>query len=69
MADKFNPDPSQYDPTTIARVFELLDNKLVSLGVPGALSFVGITKVRDGHYWPAAGCFAAAGVWLAIVES
>lgn len=56
-----------YVPTTIAKVFELLDNKLVSLGIPGALTFVGITKARESQWSEAVGCFAGAvGVWLII---
>jgi GUN4-like/NACHT domain len=63
MPDK--PDP--YSPTTIETVFELLDKKLVSLGVPGALSFVGITKVREQKGMEAGWCFAAAiGVFVVI---
>lgn len=56
-----------YLPTTIAKVFELLDNKLVTFGIPGALSFVGITRVQQGDIAGAIGCFAGAvGVWLVI---
>jgi|GEM_PF-5999720 len=56
-----------YVPTTIAKVFELLDNKLVSLGIPGALALVGITKARESQWSGAVGCLAgAAGVWLVI---
>ena len=59
--------PAAYSPTTIEKVFELLDNKLVTFGIPGALSVVGITKVREGDLTKAGLCFAsAAGVWLAI---
>jgi len=58
---------SAYSSTTIEKVFELLDNKLVTFGIPGALSFVGITKARENHWTEAVWCFAgAAGVWLAI---
>ncbi|MBW4471706.1 MAG: hypothetical protein KME45_15040 [Stenomitos rutilans HA7619-LM2] len=60
-------EPYAYSPTTIEKVFELLDNKLVSFGVPGALSFVGITKARENQWTEAGWCFAgAAGVWLVI---
>ncbi|MGB3202795.1 MAG: hypothetical protein WBA99_17950, partial [Nodosilinea sp.] len=59
--------PPDYTPTSIEKVFELLDNKLVSLGVPGALSFVGVTNVRAGQWGEAMGCFAgAAAVFVAI---
>ncbi|PZO42509.1 MAG: hypothetical protein DCF17_08485, partial [Shackletoniella antarctica] len=59
--------PPDYTPTTIETVFELLDKKLVSLGVPGGLSFVGIANVRSGQWNEAAWCFAgAAAVWMAI---
>lgn len=44
-------EPSAYSPTTIEKVFELLDNKLITFGIPGALSFVGITKA-SGHRHP-----------------
>jgi predicted NACHT family NTPase len=60
---------SNYEPTNLEKVFELLDKKLVTLGVPGALSFVGIDILRkDWNNWPnAAWCFAAAaGVWVVI---
>jgi hypothetical protein len=56
-----------YSPTNIEKVFELLDNKLVSLGVPGALSFVGVNNVRSGQWGEAIACFAsAAAVFVAI---
>jgi len=60
-------DPSKYSPTNLEKVFELLDNKLVTLGVPGALSFVGINKARENQ-WTEAGSFFvwAAGIWLVI---
>jgi predicted NACHT family NTPase len=58
---------SNYEPTNLEKVFELLDNKLVTLGVPGALSFVGITKIRESLWRDAALSFvAAAGVWIVI---
>ena len=58
---------SEYKPTTLEKVFELLDTRLVTLGVPGALSFVGITKIRENLWREASLCFAgAAGVWIAI---
>jgi hypothetical protein len=58
---------SKYEPTTLEKVFELLDIKLVTFGIPGALSFVGITNVREGK-WTEAGYYflGAAGVWIAI---
>jgi predicted NACHT family NTPase len=60
-------DPPKYLPTNIERVFELLDNKLVTFGVPGALSFVGIAKVRENQWTEAGWCFAGAvGVWIAV---
>ncbi|MBW4522299.1 MAG: NACHT domain-containing protein [Scytolyngbya sp. HA4215-MV1] len=56
-----------YLPTTITKVFELLDNKLVTFGIPGALSFVGITRVQQGDIAGAGRCFVGAvGVWLVI---
>ncbi|MDX2215359.1 MAG: GUN4 domain-containing protein [Oculatellaceae cyanobacterium bins.114] len=56
-----------YSPTSIEKVFELLDNKLITFGIPGALSFVGITKARDNQWTEAAWYFAgAAGMWIAI---
>ncbi|MEO1069748.1 MAG: NACHT domain-containing protein, partial [Cyanobacteria bacterium J06638_6] len=56
-----------YSPTNIETVFELLDKKLVSLGVPGALSFVGISQIRDGAWDTAILCFVgAAAVWVVI---
>ena len=56
-----------YNPTTIEKVFELLDNKLVSLGVPTALGAAGINSIRTGKWQQAVGYFAgAAAVWMAI---
>ncbi|OUC13231.1 MAG: hypothetical protein B0A82_18235 [Alkalinema sp. CACIAM 70d] len=58
---------SKYSPTTIEKVFELLDTKLVTFGVPGALSFVGITKAKEGQWVEAGWCWAgAAGILIAI---
>jgi predicted NACHT family NTPase len=60
-------EPSPYSPTTIEKVFELLDNKLITFGIPGALSFVGITKAREGAWTEATWCFVGAvGVWVVI---
>ncbi len=60
-------EPPKYTPTSIEKVFELLDDKLVSLGISGALGAVGINHIREGKWTEAIGCFAgAAGVWLAI---
>ncbi len=62
-----NEDSSKHLPTTIEKVFELLDNKLVTFGVPGALSAVGINKILADLWTEAAWCFVgAAGFWLAI---
>ena len=60
-------DPLPYSPTTIEKISESLDHKLVTFGLPGALSFVGITKARESQ-WQEAGWFfaGAAGVWIAI---
>ena len=56
-----------YTPTTIEKVFELLDTKLVSLGVPTALGAAGINSIRTGNWQQAVGYFAgAAAVWVAI---
>jgi hypothetical protein len=61
------PGSPDYTPTNIEKVFELLDNRLVSLGVPGGLSAVGLNNVRSGQWRDAAWCFAGAvAVWLAI---
>ncbi|MBD2330116.1 GUN4 domain-containing protein [Alkalinema sp. FACHB-956] len=58
---------SKYLPTTIEKVFELLDTKLVTFGVPGALSFVGITKAKEGQWVEAGWCWAGAvGILIAI---
>jgi len=58
---------SNYDPTNLEKVFELLDTKLVTLGVPGALSFIGITKIRESLWRDAVLSFiAAAAVWIVI---
>jgi len=60
-------EPPKYTPTSIEKVFELLDDKLVSLGISGGLGAVGINHIREGKWTEAIGCFAgAAGVWLAI---
>ena len=59
--------PPDYTPTNLEKFFELLDNKLVSLGVPAALSAVGINRIRAGDWPQAVWCFAgAAAVWLVI---
>jgi len=56
-----------YCATTIENFFELLDNKLVTLGIPGALASVGITKSLADKWPEASWCFAgAAGIWLVI---
>ncbi|MGG6295915.1 GUN4 domain-containing protein [Leptolyngbya sp. AN02str] len=60
-------EPSNLVPTTLEKVFELLDSKLVTFGVPGALSAVGIAKVTRSEWTEAGWCFAvAAAVWLVI---
>lgn len=60
-------EPPKYLPTSIEKVFELLDNKLVTFGVPGALSYVGITKAHENQWTEAGWCFAGAvGIWLVI---
>jgi hypothetical protein len=59
--------PPDYTPTTIEKVFERLDNNLVTLGVPGALSAVGINNVRADQWGEAIACFAiAAAIFVAI---
>lgn len=53
----------------LEKVFEALDNKFVSLGVPGALSVIGLDKLRQSSdLWKEAVAYfaAAAGVWLVI---
>ncbi|MEM9447130.1 MAG: hypothetical protein AAGA75_01175 [Cyanobacteria bacterium P01_E01_bin.6] len=62
-----SPELTDNTPTNLDKVFELLDHKLITLGVPGALSFVGITKVRENQITEAGWCFAgAAAVWIVI---
>jgi predicted NACHT family NTPase len=56
-------------PSNLEKVFEALDNKFVSLGVPGALSVIGLDKLRQSSdLWKEAAAYfaAAAGVWLVI---
>jgi hypothetical protein len=56
-------------PSNLEKVFEALDNKFVSLGVPGALSVIGLDKLRQSSdLWKEAAAYfaAAAGVWLII---
>ncbi|NER00346.1 MAG: hypothetical protein F6K30_27225, partial [Cyanothece sp. SIO2G6] len=58
-----------YIPTSIETVFELLDKKLVSLGIPGALIGVGISALaQETPNWiMAIGCFVGAiAVWFSI---
>jgi hypothetical protein len=56
-----------YTPTSIEKFFELLDNKLVSLGIPATLSAIGVNSVRTGQWGEAFWCFAgAAAVWIVI---
>jgi hypothetical protein len=58
---------SDYVPTNIEKVFELLDQKLVALGIPGMLVFAGASKAKEGKWIEGGWYFAgAAGVWLAI---
>jgi len=60
-------DPLAHSSTTIEKVFELLDTKLVTFGIPGALIAVGVTKAHENHWTEAAWCFAgAAGAWIVI---
>jgi predicted NACHT family NTPase len=59
------PPPS----SNLEKFFEALDNKFVSLGVPGALSVIGLDKLRQSSdLWKEAAAYfaAAAGVWLVI---
>ena len=57
----------EYLPTTVEKVFELLDKKLVTFGIQGAISAVGVAKIHQNQWRDAALCFAgAAGVWLII---
>jgi len=60
-------DPSKYSPTNFEKFFELLDKKLVTVGVPATLSVVGINKARENQWTEAWWCFVgAAGIWLVI---
>ena len=60
-------DPLAPSPTTIEKFFKLLDDKLVTFGVPGTLASVGITKVYINQWSDAIWWFVgAAGVWLII---
>ncbi|MEO0538789.1 MAG: GUN4 domain-containing protein [Cyanobacteria bacterium P01_A01_bin.123] len=60
-------EPPTHTPTTVEKVFELLDQRLVLLGLPGAISAVGVNAVRVGDWQQALWCFAgAAGVWIGI---
>lgn len=52
--------PPNHTPTTLEKVFELLDQKLITLGVPGGLSAVGINNIRTGQWDEAAWCFLGA---------
>jgi GUN4-like/NACHT domain len=60
-------EPASYSSANIEKVFELLDSRLVSLGVPGALCAIGFSKVYDNAgsevWWYFVG---AAGIWLTI---
>lgn len=53
--------------TTLEKVVELLDNKLVSLGIPGAIGAAGVTNFIAGQWGETIACLVgAAGVWVAI---
>jgi hypothetical protein len=59
-------DPSK-ESAALEKFFELLDSKLVSFGLPGALSSVGIHKASKNQWTEAGWCFAgAAGIWIVI---
>lgn len=58
---------SGYQPITIEKVFELLNNNLVAWGVPGALIALGLEKIRQNLWRDASWCFAlAVGVGIVI---
>jgi len=42
--------PPNPTPTKLEKVFELLDQKLITLGVSGGLSAVGINNIRTGQW-------------------
>ncbi|HSM81447.1 MAG TPA: GUN4 domain-containing protein [Nodosilinea sp.] len=53
--------------TTVERIFQLLDHKLISFGIPGAIGFGGITNATAGLWRDAIACFVAAAIaWVAI---
>jgi hypothetical protein len=56
-----------YVPTNIEKIFESLDQRLVTLGIPGMLAAVGATKAKEGKWTEVGLCFAGAvGVWILI---
>lgn len=60
-------EPPKYLPTTIEKFFELLDNKLVTFGLPGVLLSVSVNKLLGNQRTEAAWYLAgAAGIWLVI---
>ncbi|MEY2977588.1 MAG: hypothetical protein RLZZ435_1727 [Cyanobacteriota bacterium] len=55
------------NPPNLERVFELLDNKLISWGAPGVLLAVGINQFAAGAWGRASACVVGAGgLWLII---
>ncbi len=61
------PDEEKYLPTTVEKVFEALDKRVISLGVPGLFGSLGIAKAGENKWQEAGLCLtAAAGVWVVI---
>jgi predicted NACHT family NTPase len=61
------PEENKYIPTSIEKVFELLDTKLVSLGLPGALAAVGTNHALALKWKEAGFCFGGAlSIWVVI---
>lgn len=59
--------PPSYTPTTFEKFFELLDHRLISLGLPTTLVAVGVNSARLGQWREACWGFGAAGaVWVSI---
>ncbi|MGA1264471.1 MAG: hypothetical protein ACO331_11295, partial [Prochlorothrix sp.] len=60
-------DPHSSNLPTLERVFELLDNKFISLGAPGVLLWVGVSQLVKGAWLRGGLCVAVAGgLWVLI---
>jgi energy-coupling factor transporter ATP-binding protein EcfA2 len=58
----------KYLPTTVEKVFEALDKRVISLGVPGLFGSLGIAKAGENKWQEAGLCLAAAVGVLVVIQ-